>query len=523
MDILLYNFTHLSDPTRRGDFHIAQETRRGDLRIARPQNSSGDFHIARPNQAILIRNHLIHAYGEYNLLNVIAYNPIKLDLEGNVLLPAFTDAHTHFLETAKRHIMLDVSSCTTEESFYNQLVRYRDSYQNILKNLGYDKPLQWIKGMGWEKKTIEKLPNINIKMLDKVFGDMPVSIASKDLHSSLCNTAALKSMGLLSNSSHPLLERSGVVFDRLPCGSFSGFIYENAWTALDNYIPALSSDLLEKLIQKQIDKCHRYGLCGVPSIEDIHAAQTISSIAEKTPFYFTWYYLNINPEKRSDFIYKDHFVKENRHFRNAGIKLFTDGALGSDTAWMFDSATNTPAQKQILSYIKTEIALAHAQDIQVAVHAIGDYASYATASIFKEIHRQNPKDLKHRIEHLQAVRPEDISLLKEANIHASMQSIHIKDDMETIQKKWHKAKNYSFPIKSISKAVELALGSDAPVETLNPLEGVKFAVYRQNFIPSEALSLSEALDAYTYKHHTIANKPITYGLLKKDQIANLTV
>jgi len=234
-----------------------------------------------------------------------------------------------------------------------------------------------------------------------------------------------------------------------------------------------------------------------------------------------------------DFDYKSLFLPETEHFRNAGIKIFSDGALGSDTAWMLCDFNNKfeVKHKDYLNEIMSEMLAAYNQNIQFAVHVIGDLAVYMIASAVKRLngisaknpHIQKAGVVKHRLEHLQAVNPKHIQLLKEANIHASMQPVHLKTDIELIKEKWKQAKEYSFPLKSISQHVELALGSDSPVETLNPFEGVRWAVNRNGFLEHEAISLEEALISYTYKHHIIANKKVTYGMIKKNQIANLIV
>jgi predicted amidohydrolase YtcJ len=272
------------------------------------------------------------------------------------------------------------------------------------------------------------------------------------------------------------------------------------------------------------------------------------------PFYFTWYYLDYKERTA------DGFVPENRHFRNGGIKLFSDGSLGSGTAWMFENeqykdappiSPPTPHHPlpppkegktwggQYLEQIKQEIMHFHKHGVQVAVHAIGDYAVYLIANMFIEINKAFPSKLRHRMEHLQAVRPEDIKLLKEANIHASMQPVHFRNDEELMERHWKVAKEYAFPLKSIiNSGITLALGSDSPVETLNPFEGMGYALNltTENTESTEKKFTTKAQSTqrfhkeyfkvtpkYAYTHHLIANKPITYGVIKKDMIANLIV
>ena len=437
-------------------------------------------------ESVLIRDGIIHAVGSFHLLQNIATNGKLIDLKGNLLLPAFTDAHTHFVETAKQQLNLDLKDCNSENTFYQKLIDFRD--KNEILNL------KWIKGSNLEIKNIEKYPNINKDMLDKVFPDIPVSIASRDLHSNMCNSKAIN-----------VLAENGVIINN------NGFFYENSWSILDKFIPSIDEKILKELVKKLIQQCHKYGLCGVHSFEDKFAARLIQEISEEEHFYFTWYYLLDDETLIS-------YEKENKHFRNAGIKFFTDGSLGSNTAWLFENQHDD--QKMAIENM-SQIVNAHLNNQQIAIHAIGDYAVYLTCKMFIELNRKYGFKQKHRIEHLQAVRPEDICLLNEANVHASMQPIHIKEDLELLNRKWKIAKDYSFPIKSIANVVDLAFGSDSPVETLNPFDGIKYAVNRDKFLPEEAITIEQAIDAYSYKHHVVANKPISYGKIEKGQIANL--
>jgi predicted amidohydrolase YtcJ len=482
-------------------------------------------------EAVLVRDDKILATGFFHLLKNQATNPEIIDLKQNILLPAFTDAHTHFIETANHRLTINLIDCKSDDDLYQRLKDYRKNVYNeqvldiatncssaLFTSHKSQATSHWLKGFGWEKRIFDKYPTINKTLLDKVFPDVPVSLASRDLHANLCNSKVLELIG----ANKPGFTAEGIEIGRFSNGEPNGYLYENSWSLLAKYIPKLDLSLLTKLVKEQISDCHKMGLCGVHSLETVAAARLAEEVSRDSSFYFTWYYLedeNLKFKKESNL--EGHFVKDSSHFRNAGIKTFSDGSLGSDTAWLFEKDTHI--DPEYLQNLYDIIENSHRQGVQIAVHAIGDFAVYHIASMMKAVNNKFPHKIKHRIEHLQAVRPEDIQLLKEANIHASMQSVHIKEDASLINKKWLKAKEYSFPIKSIMSSVEMALGSDTPVETLNPFEGIKYAVKRDNFLPKEAISIEEAIKAYTYKHHIIANKKITYGLIKTGQIANLMV
>ena len=179
-----------------------------------------NFNSFENHEAILIRDDKILDTGSFHFLKLVAVNPEIIDLQKNLLLPAFTDAHTHFVETARQPLTLNVSGCKTENDFYGKLLNYSDNYRALLKEFGLKAPLLWIKGFGWEKQYVENFPQINRYMLDKVFPDIPVSIASRDLHANLCNSLALEISGVNSENYNNEVE-----IGRFSDGSPNGFMF----------------------------------------------------------------------------------------------------------------------------------------------------------------------------------------------------------------------------------------------------------------------------------------------------------
>jgi hypothetical protein len=305
----------------------------------------------------------------------------------------------------------------------------------------------------------------------------------------------------------------GINIGRFVDGMPNGYLYENSWTILERYMPELDPALFKKLIRALISQSHRYGLCGVHSLEGKSSAKLVHDISDDNDFYFTWYYIEGEPNR-------EYFLSDKRHFLNGGIKLFSDGSLGSDSAWMFE---NTKLDMEYVERLREQMIPAIKNDIQIAVHAIGDLAVHVVATLISELNTSLQKKIRHRIEHLQAVRPCDINLLATANIYASMQPVHLKTDIEPIQKKWKIACDYAFTVRSIQNVVPVAFGSDSPVETLDPFEGIRWATNRNGFLSSEAISFEEALCGYTLNPSIITGREALYGMIKPDMIANLIV
>ncbi|HBC45472.1 MAG TPA: amidohydrolase, partial [candidate division Zixibacteria bacterium] len=198
------------------------------------------------------------------------------------------------------------------------------------------------------------------------------------------------------------------------------------------------------------------------------------------------------------------------HFRIGCLKLFADGALGSQTAFMFKpykgSKSNYGVENLGCREIERLVKYATGNGISVAIHAIGDRANFqALCSIGKYLSTYKKRGLRPRVEHAQLLRKSDINLFKAYNIIASVQPIHATSDRDVADKYWGARSRYAYPFKTFLKlGAKLAFGSDAPIETANPIAGIHAAVTRKRssekragWYPEERLTPSQAIEAYT--------------------------
>ncbi|MDZ4122337.1 MAG: amidohydrolase family protein, partial [Candidatus Cloacimonadaceae bacterium] len=108
--------------------------------------------------------------------------PVMIDLRGKTLLPAFIDTHTHFVEFAKRRVMVDLSTCNSMTDVTQALISYRQKHPQLPR---------WILGSGWDKNRYDDLSRLNSRLLDEIFPQHPVALQSKDYHVKWCNSLAL--------------------------------------------------------------------------------------------------------------------------------------------------------------------------------------------------------------------------------------------------------------------------------------------------------------------------------------------
>jgi len=196
------------------------------------------------------------------------------------------------------------------------------------------------------------------------------------------------------------------------------------------------------------------------------------------------------------------------------VKVFVDGAMGSRGAALFEPYSDDPANSGLLTTGRSEldqiVAAALEKGFQVAAHGIGDRANRAILDAFEAGFRAHPekKDPRFRIEHAQLLDAADLPRFAKLGVIASMQPTHCTSDMAWVHERVGamRAKEGAYAWKSLLRSgAKLAFGSDAPVESINPLWGIYAAVSRQDhkgnpksgWHSEEKLSMLEAVRAFT--------------------------
>jgi hypothetical protein len=197
--------------------------------------------------------------------------------------------------------------------------------------------------------------------------------------------------------------------------------------------------------------------------------------------------------------------------RMVGIKFYADGALGSRGAWLKQPYADKPDTRGLQFHSDAEMLnladTAASHGFQVATHAIGDAANAQVISVYERLSKKYGRGRRWRIEHFQIADPADIRRLAPAGIIASMQPVHQTSDRLMAEKRLVPNRlTGAYAWQSVLKSgAKLAFGTDFPVESPNPFPGLSAAISRQDmngeppggWIPSERLTLAQALDAYT--------------------------
>jgi len=227
--------------------------------------------------------------------------------------------------------------------------------------------------------------------------------------------------------------------------------------------------------------------------------------------------------------------------RIGGVKIFMDGALGPQTAAMLEPFVGETDEKGMLFMDKEELfeigQRAVRGGLSLAVHAIGDAANHETLMGLAQLRAYEETEgyphARHRIEHVQLLHPDDLGILAELDVIASMQPIHATSDMVMADKHWGERSRYGYAWRTlIDKGTRMAFGSDAPVDSPNPFHGIHAAVTRQRadgspgpngWYPEERITVEEALHGYTTGPAYAAGMEHKLGQLAPDYLADLIV
>jgi predicted amidohydrolase YtcJ len=224
--------------------------------------------------------------------------------------------------------------------------------------------------------------------------------------------------------------------------------------------------------------------------------------------------------------------------RIGGVKVFADGALGARTAHMLEPFEGEPDNTGIAvsdaDHLRYVVDKASRAGIAAFVHAIGDRANRETLDAV-EASRQAGEglNLRHRIEHVQILHPDDIPRLAPLGVIASGQPIHATQDMLLADALWGERSAGAYAWRSLQKAgAVLAFGSDCPVEDLNVMMGIHAAVTRrradgspgpEGWYPEQRLTVFDAVHAYTAGAAYASGEEAVKGTLSPGKLADLAV
>jgi predicted amidohydrolase YtcJ len=448
---------------------------------------TGDGRFA---EALVAKHGRVAAAGETGAIRREHPEAKLIDLRGGLMLPGFTDAHCHFLWWAIQRARLDLSEERTLETALARI----DAHARGLPAGA------WILGGRFDKNRWGRWPTRD--ELDRVSHGRVAVLRSRDGHSRWANSAALRLARIGRDTPTP----EGGEIDRDASGEPTGILRENAIGLLDSLVPQPTRDeVLSGLRVGQTEALKR----GLVGIHDLDSPMTPAMRGFQELLDGQQLFIRVQmgiPHRDLDaaLALGVRTGLGGEWLRYSNLKMFSDGALGSQTAALEEPYEGTDARGVLTidpEALKRDVRRAAEAGIAVAIHAIGDRAVRVALDGIEAAPRSG---LRHRLEHVQLVRDEDVPRFARLGVIASMQPIHATSDRDLADRHWGRRARRAYPWRTFREAgVVLAFGSDAPVEPIDPLLGIHAAVTRkrpsdaESWYPEQRLDAQSAIAGYT--------------------------
>ncbi|HEX7984772.1 MAG TPA: amidohydrolase [Duganella sp.] len=447
-----------------------------------------------------------------------------IDAQGKTLLPGLIDAHGHVFELGEIASGVDLFSPTTLGGAVRAVAEFGRTHP---KNA-------WIIGYGWNQEAWKLGRFPTAAELDAVVNDRPVLLHRVDGHATWVNTKALEMAGINKDTPDP----AGGKIERDAGGKPTGVLVDSAMELVNKVVPLPTPAQARGTLDSALAALAKVGLTSVHDAGIKVAQDDLYRDYADHGKLTTRVYAMIG-DTGADF---DELAKEgplksyaNDVYALAAVKLYADGALGSRGAALLSPYSDMPSTKGLLFHPNDEMLAkmnkAMKAGYQVNIHAIGDAGNRQILDAYAQlIPKYNNGQLRHRIEHAQVVAPEDIPRFKTLGVIPSMQPTHATSDQNMAEHRvGHERIKGAYAWRTfLEQGSKIACGSDFPVESPNPFEGLHAAVTRQNnagvpaggWYKNQAMTLNEAFRCFTLDAAYAAHQENVIGSLEPGKWAD---
>jgi predicted amidohydrolase YtcJ len=510
-------------------------------------------------EAVLIHNNIIemcgdilacHNYIEANGIDLHKIKTIKL-ADNQLALPGFIDSHMHPLLGGMQSAGAKLFDIDTLQEFKVKLKEYIDNNPS----------LELIMGFGYHDRMFGS-SSAHYSILDEVCCDKPIVILRWDAHAYWINSKCLELSGVMKSTTSP----NGGSIDLDKNGELKGVFHDDAMTLIKRVIPSLSPETKYSILIDTLQYLTSLGIvCFMDAAvkyknyelfkklySDTEKVKTLPraalSITFSTPFFDPDN--EVKKEFEGNMQNTESFFKENRlrtwkdfyeqyRFKINTVKLFIDGVFESGTAMISNCQCNKDGYSFTDEELQTIIDYLYRNQIQAHCHCIGDLAITKVLNsiqIAKKKYHYIPNTARNYIAHLQIVNEMDFPKFKELNVYSSFSPYWFQKDnfSETVENLIGKEKVKNiYPIRSLIESnAKIAFGSDWPVSTVNPLDGIEVAVTHKAlglsfdkpaYVPEQQISLIEALRAYTIGSAEILGLEEHIGSIEVGKFADIII
>jgi len=437
------------------------------------------------------------------------------------IYPGLVDSHGHIVGYGMRKSEIDLSQA---DSFEHCL--------DILKNATLYRG-DWLVGYGWNQEnwTHKEFPNKS--SIDSVFPNNPVFLLRIDGHSAVVNQEALKIAMIDGYTPNP----PGGIIEKGKSGEPTGILIDNAINLISDLIPDYSFEQIVSFIELAIQELAKYGITEIHDMDVMpHHIPIFQDLdfRNQLPLRINAYVRAQNNEWLRDGV----IAYKGRNYSITGLKYYLDGALGSRGAALLTAYSD--AKDEIGLVLLDENSLFNRakrgilSGFDIAIHTIGDRAIRKALDVIERLRKAPILKGKgnFRLEHAQIVHLDDLPRFKELNVTASVQPIHFASDACGMAQSRlaNRLDTNSYLWKSfIDNDVRLIAGSDFPIESPCPIEGIRTFLHRKSnnenyiFPKNECLTINQVIQSYCHNPRIETRDNVLRGSIELGKQADLTI
>ena len=445
----------------------------------------------------------------------------RRDLDGLTVIPGLIDAHAHLMGLGESLLQADLVGTTSKAEIVERL-----------RAFAVDLPEgAWLSGRGWDQNDWgDGEPFPTRADLDAAFPDVPVLLRRIDGHAVWANTAALRAAGLDPEAEAPADPEGGASI-RDETGRPTGVFVDNAIGLVSRAVPEADEAFYAEALTRALDETTKYGLTGVHEAGTPLAVIDLYREFAASGRFPLRNYAMITPGEIAAFCdaHPEGVREADDRLVVRSVKVYADGALGSRGAALLDGYADDPGNHGLLfqpdETLQATVEQAMRCGLQVNTHAIGDRANRQVLDAYEAaIEATGGARGRHRVEHSQILALDDIERFARLGVIASVQPTHATSDMPWAEDRIGDRAVGAYAWRRLVDAgARLALGSDFPVERVDPLLGFHAAVTRQDaenapaggWYGNQVLTREEALRGFTLD--------AAYAAFMEDEVGSLEV